>query len=172
MTALSIQRATLPDAAILAELGARTFRRTYESTTDPTELEEYIGASFTLERIQAQLSAPSSYFFLARDTARIAGYLHLRVVEPPACVPDPSPIELARIYLDHEMQGRGFGSQLMQFALDESRRLARATLWLGVYIENVQARAFYSRWGFKDVGTREFEFGGCIYHDPVMSRAV
>jgi diamine N-acetyltransferase len=172
MRALLIQRATLRDAATLAEFGARTFRHTYESTTETTELENYVAASFTLEQIEAQIRAPTSYFFLASDENRLAGYVHLRVVKPPVCVTGLTPIELSRLYLDRRDQGHGFGSQLMQFALDESRRLERATIWLGVYDANTRARDFYSRWGFKDVGTREFEFGGCIYHDPVMSRVV
>jgi ribosomal protein S18 acetylase RimI-like enzyme len=170
MPELVIERASLRDAAELVELGARTFRATYESTTDATELEEYVASSFTLECIETQLRAPASYFFLASEQTRLVGYVHIRVVAPPACVAGLAPIELSRLYLEPDVQGRGFGAQLMQFALDESRRLDRRTIWLGVYDENTRARDFYRRWGFEDVGTREFEFGGTIYHDPVMSR--
>jgi diamine N-acetyltransferase len=172
VSALIVRRATLRDAATLAELGARTFRDTYRSTTDAAELEDYVSSSFTLARIAAQIEQPGSYFFLASAENLLAGYVHLRIVAPPACVTGAAPVELSRLYLDHAFQGLGFGSQLMQFAIDEARRLDRETLWLGVYIENTRARDFYSLWGFKDVGTREFEFGGCIYHDPVMSLAL
>jgi ribosomal protein S18 acetylase RimI-like enzyme len=46
------------------------------------------------------------------------------------------------------------------------------TVWLGVYDRNVRAVAFYERQGFRQVGTREFEFGGRIYVDPVMARSL
>ena len=81
-------------------------------------------------------------------------------------------MELSRIYLERDAQGGGFGAQLMKFAIDESKRRGHLTLWLGVYDVNERAINFYRRWGFNGVGTHEFNFGGKIYHDPVMSRAL
>ena len=55
---------------------------------------------------------------------------------------------------------------------DEARRRHCQTLWLGVYERNERARTFYKRWGFVDVGTKEFAFGGRTYFDPIMASRV
>lgn len=172
MSHLVIRRATTDDLDTLVALGERTFRDTYRLTTDAAELDAYVASAFAHEHIEAQLQAPGSHFFLARHEGLLVGYVHLRAGSPPACVADPAPIELSRLYLERFAQGRGFGAQLMKFALDEARRRGHRIIWLGVYDANERARLFYRQWGFEDVGTREFEFGGTIYHDPVMSRTL
>ena len=47
-----------------------------------------------------------------------------------------------------------------------------ATLWLSVWDQNHRALAFYEKWGFAFVGTKPFLFGGVMYEDPVMARAL
>jgi ribosomal protein S18 acetylase RimI-like enzyme len=57
-----------------------------------------------------------------------------------------------------------------------ARTVARArqckTIWLGVYDRNVRALEFYRKFGFTQVGGKEFTFGGRIYIDPIMSASV
>ena len=54
----------------------------------------------------------------------------------------------------------------------QAAELEAKTIWLGAYDRNVRALAFYARRGFVQVGTHEFEFGGRIYADPVLTRPV
>ena len=68
--------------------------------------------------------------------------------------------------------GQGDGAALMQKALDEGRRLGCATLWLSLWDQNHRAMAFYEKWGFAIVGTMPFLFGGVMYEDTVMARAL
>jgi len=60
----------------------------------------------------------------------------------------------------------------MRASLREARSRDCQTLWLSVYAENRNAGAFYAAMGFVEIGTRDFLFGGRIYNDPVMCRAI
>jgi diamine N-acetyltransferase len=168
---LDIRRANVADAELLTELGARTFRATYPAT-DQQELNEYIASSFTLPLVTARLRDEQSSFWIATAAARVLGYAQLHRGDVPECVVGPAPIELARLYLEVSAQGSGYGFAMMTFLIAEARRLERRTMWLGVYSENTKARAFYSSWGFSDVGTHGFEMAGKMYDDPVMARAL
>lgn len=81
-------------------------------------------------------------------------------------------MELARLYLRQSVIGKGYGKALMQAVHAVARRARCQTVWLGVYDRNAHARNFYMRWGFVDVGTKDFLFGGKLYADPIMAAPV
>jgi GNAT superfamily N-acetyltransferase len=87
-------------------------------------------------------------------------------------VADRKAVELSRLYLLASAQGGGVGSALIAAALDAAVALGGKTVWLGAYDRNVKALAFYARRGFARVGAHEFEFGGRIYADPVLTRGL
>ena len=100
------------------------------------------------------------------------GYAHVRSAKVPACVADRKAVELSRLYLLAAAQGSGVGGALIEAAIGEVVALGGKTVWLGAYDRNVKALAFYARRGFEKVGTHEFEFGGQVYADPVLTRPV
>jgi GNAT superfamily N-acetyltransferase len=57
-------------------------------------------------------------------------------------------------------QGSGLGGALFSFVLEHLTRqgVKRVVLWGGVQQDNVPARRFYQRWGFRKLG--EFEYYG------------
>ena len=167
-----IRRASPEDLDILVHLSARTFRETYGPNLDPAEVEDYVASNFTAARIAEQVADPSSTFFLGYVMGQPVGYATLRSGPAPACVPGPRPVELSRLYLVENVIGKGHGAALMRACLEAAQGLGFETMWLGIWQGNVRARAFYQKWGFKDVGTHEFIFGGIVDHDPVMARPV
>jgi GNAT superfamily N-acetyltransferase len=84
----------------------------------------------------------------------------------------PSPIELARLYVDRGWHGRAVGAALMKQVVDEARARGARTLWLGVWEQNARARAFYARWGFAQVGEHDFVLGHDLQRDLLLARAV
>ncbi len=172
MSSLQIRIATTADIDTLCAMGARTFRDTYYPISDPGEVDEYAEAHFTPAKIAGWLATPRSRTLIASVDGADAGYAHVRRAQVAACVEDREAVELSRLYLLASAQGRGIGAALMRRALATVVELGGRTVWLGVYDRNVRAVAFYEAWGFRQVGTHEFEFGGLIYADPVMARAV
>jgi diamine N-acetyltransferase len=172
VTATHLRLATPLDIAVLCHLGAATFRETYRTISDPREVDEYADAHFTAERVQAWFAKPCARTLLAFVDGQPVGYAHLRHARVPACVGDRKAVELSRLYLLASAQGRGLGNALLATMLAQAAELGDRTVWLGAYDRNVKALAFYARHGFVQVGTHEFEFGGQIYADPVLTRPV
>ena len=167
-----VRRASRADASNLAELAARTFRNTYSVMSDPVEVEDYIRTNFTPKVLEQQIADDAASFLLGSIANHFIGYAHVRLSVAPECVAGPAPIELSRLYLEQAFHGQGYGSALMHASLREARTRNGQTLWLSVYSENRNARAFYSAMGFVEIGARDFLFGGRSYNDPVMSRAI
>ena len=168
----SIRRATPSDAILLAELGARTFSETFAADNNPEDMAAYLAASFSPERQAAELSDPLSTFLIAEVEGSAAGYAMVRPGEIPEQVSGERPIELVRLYVAREWQGRGVGPALMQACMDEARRQDFRTVWLGVWEHNHRARAFYSKWNFHEVGAHVFQLGIDPQNDILMERAV
>src|SRR5262245_54929225 len=171
-SAFVIRDATAADIEVLVELAQNTFRDAYRHIDDPDDIEEYVTTEFTPGAFASILSDRDSILLVALQAQRHVGYVHIRLSSAPSCVTGPAPIELVRIYLRQETIGQGYGGLLMQAVHAQARRLGCATIWLGVYERNQRALDFYRRWGFVDVGTKDFRYAGKIYADPIMAAPV
>lgn len=168
----SICRATPDDASLIAELGARTFEASFGADNRPEDMEQYLSLNFSKNYIASQLSDPSSIFLLAYEECKAVGYVMLRAGKKPISVSGTKPVELVRLYIEEEVIGRGYGSALMNSALEEAKNNGHRTIWLGVWEKNLQAIRFYEKWGFTKVGTKEFVLGSDLQHDHIMARPV
>jgi GNAT superfamily N-acetyltransferase len=158
------------DAAMLADLGARAFAGAFAADNTPEDMEAYLREYFSTEAVAAEIADPNAIFLVAELGGAPAGYAKLHSGETPKCVPGPSPIELVRLYALQEWLGAGVGAALMRAALDAARARGYGSVWLGVWERNTRAIAFYSKWGFEDVGTKTFVLGSDEQTDRVMAR--
>lgn len=170
MTPQSIRRATEADAALLAELGARTFADSFANQNTPEDMAAYLAQSFGPEVQRAELADPQHTFLILENDGVAIGYAHLRTGTPPACVSGSKPVELSRLYVSSAFQGSGVGAQLMEACLTEARQAGYQTMWLGVWKQNVRAQAFYQRWDFSVVGEHIFQLGADQQMDWLMER--
>lgn len=168
----TIRRATAQDAALLAEVGARTFRDAFAQDNTPEDMALHLARVFTPQQMAAELADPQVTCFLVEHDGEAAGYAKLQAGTAPACVDGLAPVEVARIYVDQHVLGRGLGAALMRACLDAARHGGHDVVWLGVWERNARAQAFYRRWGFEDVGVKTFTVGTDVQHDRVMTRAL
>jgi GNAT superfamily N-acetyltransferase len=169
---LTIRRGSVEDAALVSELGARTFAETFAAENTPEDMATYIETSFNVERVTAELQDPASVFLIAEVDGRAAGYAKLHDGEPAEGVAGAKPMELARLYVSREWLGRGIGGQLMRSCIDEARQAGHETIWLGVWERNPRAQAFYRKWNFRTVGEHIFQLGADPQRDLLMERAL
>lgn len=170
--ALNIRRASNEDAELLAELGARTFAETFAEENTSEDMAAYTAASFSPERLTAELTDPLSIFFVAEVEGSAAGYAKMHSGETAEGVEGQQPIELVRLYVARAWLGRGVGPALMRRCVDEARDMGFQTIWLGVWERNHRAQAFYRKWEFYEVGEHIFQLGSDPQRDIVMQRAV
>jgi len=169
---LIIRRGTVVDAALLSELGARTFAETFAADNRPEDLAAYTSASFNVAQQTAELEDPASIFLIAEINGTAAGYARLRASEPEKCIEGANPIELVRLYVSRDWLGKGIGGELMRACLDAARQAGHETIWLGVWEGNPRAQAFYRKWNFRAVGEHIFPLGLDLQRDLLMERAL
>jgi ribosomal protein S18 acetylase RimI-like enzyme len=169
---IALRRATPADAAQLAAFAATAFIDTFAAQNRPDDMAAYVTQAFGEPLQRAELTDPQCTVFLAERDGEIVGYAMLREGSPPACVPDASAIEIARLYAGHQWIGAGVGTLLMQRCLVEAASRGRRTIWLGVWERNVRAIGFYQRWHFTIVGSQAFQLGADRQNDRVMARRV
>ena len=167
---VTIRRAISDDAALLAELGARTFEQTFAADNTSEDMASYLALHFSVAQQTAELAHPASTFLIAEVDGQTAGYAKLRAGDPPKDIEGAIPIELVRLYVSQEWLGRGVGEVLMRACLDESRSAGYETLWLGVWERNARAQAFYRKWNFRAVGEHIFQLGADMQRDILMER--
>lgn len=167
---LRIRQATIRDAQTLAKMGERTFRHTYHQFNTPENIDTYVKENFSLIQITKELQSPTNIFLLADMGSEAIGYVKLRDNKLTDAVELPAAVELERIYVERNFQGKGLGSYLMQAALEEAARAGYQSIWLGVWEMNKLAIRFYAKWNFEVVGTHVFVLGADKQTDLVMAR--
>lgn len=170
LTTLVIRHGAPADAPGLARLAERTFRETYAAFNSPHDMERYVADHFGPERQLVELLDEATLTLVAEADGRTAGYAQLRWSDPPACVAGPAPMEVTRFYVDRPWHGRGLAQRLMTAAVDAARTEGARTLWLGVWERNTRAIAFYTKSGFREVGTQTFVLDTDRQRDLVLVR--
>ena len=163
-----LRLADIPDAATLADLGARSFTETFGHLYDPADLAAFL-TSHSEENWRKELADPEFSVLIAEAGEEPIGYAK---VGPPHLPFEPRgiAIELRQFYLLKPWQGRGIAEAMMQWVVDEAERRGGDDLYLSVFTENHRARRFYERWGFVPEGRYAFMVGNHADEDIVMRR--
>ena len=170
-----VRRASVDDAARLAEFGRQAFHDTFAADNRPEDMAAYLDATFGEPQQRAELlDARATYLVAEReaaDGADMVGYARIGAGEPPEGIRAPA-VEIRRFYARRDTIGQGVGAALMTACLDHARALGAQGVWLGVWERNARAIAFYERWGFVDVGSCTFVLGEDVQTDRIMARAL
>jgi diamine N-acetyltransferase len=166
-----IRRALPDDAAVIAAIGARTFRETFAHLYDPQDLTDYLAEAHGLAQAQADLADPAKALWLVEAAGEAVGY----ALAGPCDLPHPevtaSCRELKRFYLVAERQGGGIGGRLFAEVMGWMLAEGPRDLWIGVWSENFGAQRFYARHGFEKVGEYGFKVGRTVDHEFILRRA-
>jgi diamine N-acetyltransferase len=169
---ITVRYAAAEDAALLAELGVRTFYDTFAKYNTPENMSTYLGLSFGVKLQTEELADPAVRYLIAESDGKAIGYSKLKFGSTAEGITDPYPVELERLYSLQDWIGAGVGNALMQASLDVAAELSANVIWLGVWEKNPRAIAFYRKWGFEEFGTHDFLLGNDVQTDLLMWRAV
>jgi GNAT superfamily N-acetyltransferase len=172
MTAVTLRPATVADAPLLADLGARTFTETFEAICSPQDLAAFLQATYGEALQRVELADPSRPGLVLELEGVPVGFAQLRLGHREPCVAGARPAELQRIYLLRSAQGGGRGAALMAACLDLARAWGADVLWLGVWEHNDKALAFYGRCGFREAGDHIFQIGQQVDRDLILVKAL
>lgn len=169
---ITIREAQAADVGRLALIGATTFLETYADTVDGDDLVAHCAKQHSTARYAELLAGPDARAWLAEVQPGRAPIGYVVMTRPDLPASEPGDLEVKRIYVLQRFQGRRVGVRLLNEAIAGARAAGAHRLLLGVYSVNEPAIAFYTRTGFRRIGTREFTVGGGTYHDYVLALAL
>jgi len=159
MEPILIREAGPADAEFVADMARRTFIDSFAEHNTAENMRIFLEEQFPKERQMAEIGAAGRHFLLAYADGEPAGYVSLRVGDPPGELQGEKAIEIVQLYSEKKMIGKGIGPVLMQAALDLAREKGFDWVWLGVWEHNHRAKAFYQKWGFERFGEHIFFVG-------------
>ena len=166
--AIEIKKVSTADAATLLRLSRRTFFDAFLHRNNAADMEAYAFVAFTLPKIQSELDNTNSEFYFVLIDADIAGYIKLNYSNAQTDLQDPQALEIERIYVIKEYQGRQIGKQLIDFVIKLAVDKQMKYVWLGVWEKNDDAIRFYKRRGFEQFESHPFMLGDDQQTDILM----
>ena len=165
-----LKQCTANDFDILRELSIRTYYETFAHLSTPEDMAAYLDDAFNIERFSKELDDADSAFYFLYCNEQIAGYLKLNEAPAQTDLNDPFALEIERIYIKSEFQGKGLGQFLMEQAISIATERRKKYAWLGVWEKNEKAIRFYKKNGFYEIGTHTFVMGEDVQTDHVMKK--
>ncbi|MFS4466326.1 GNAT family N-acetyltransferase [Maribacter sp. 2210JD10-5] len=143
----------------LLEISKKTFSDAFETDNDPNDFKTYLNVAFTKEILNSAINNPNIAFFFTYLGEKLVAYFKLNTSEAQTDVKLSESMELERIYVLKEFQGRGIGEAILTKIKKIAFESEKAFLWLGVWEENQRAIKFYQRHGFSKFGTHPYFIG-------------
>ncbi len=101
---------------------------------------------------------------------QIVGYIKLNYSSAQTEFQHENAVEVERIYVLADQQGKKMGNQLLDFAINTAIESNLQYIWLGVWDKNLNAIRFYERNGFKIFDSHPFTLGTDLQTDLLMKR--
>lgn len=165
---ISVRPVRVDEISLLQMLGSSTFEATYKDFNSEQNMQQYLTEHFSLAAIQTAFDNPEEEFYFAEIGRQIIGYIKLNHGNSQTESKFPQTLEIERIYVISEFQGKGYGLALLQQAIAIARESNYKSIWLGVWDRNLKAISFYEKNSFTIAGIHAFVLGNEPQRDYLM----
>ncbi|MDO7884469.1 GNAT family N-acetyltransferase [Hymenobacter cheonanensis] len=171
---ISIAKANLATATRLAALGRQTFSETFAASNTPEDMAAYLAEAYGPDIQLAQLQDPRCTCLLADMQGQTVGYALLQEGSALGLATGATArqLEIKQLYVLEDWTGTGLGGALMRRALDIAQAAQATAVVLGVWEHNERAKAFYQRFGFREVGEVAFKLGEDVQRDLIYRKGL
>jgi len=154
----------------LLKISKETFVEAFSNQNSEENMRKYLDENLSIQRLTIELMNSESLFYFARMDEEIIGYLKINYGEAQTDFKEDNSIEIERVYVSEEFQGKNVGQNLLNKAIEISRVKNAKSVWLGVWEKNYKAIRFYQKNGFVEFGNHPFILGDDIQTDILMKR--
>jgi ribosomal protein S18 acetylase RimI-like enzyme len=168
MENIKIVSAGLNDIDQLQIIGRQTFSETFSAGNTEENMRKYLDEGFSSEKLRAELNDKNAAFYFAKISNQVIGYLKLNVGQSQTELKDDKALEIERIYVLKEFQGKNIGQMLYEKAIQIAGNINADYIWLGVWEENKRAISFYQKNGFVEFDKHIFKLGDDEQTDIMM----
>ena len=154
---MTVRKALVSDAEVYGRVVVTAWRAAYKGIVP----DEYLAAMDPANRAKRLVQTlnetevlPESPSYVAEINGEIIGILHFDKYSEDT---SGDTGEVGAIYLLPEFWGKGYGRQMMDFAIEDFRRRGYKAAVVWVFEENAQARTFYEKAGFRLTGQTKIQ---------------
>lgn len=165
---MNIKRASLKDINSLQKIGKRTFLETFSTENSEQDMAYYLEENFSFKKLTNELTEINSEFYFVEMEGKVVGYLKVNFGEAQTENKKENSMEIERIYVSKEFQGKKVGKALFNKAVLIAKEKKVSYVWLGVWERNTKAINFYVKNGFKAFGKHIFVLGNDPQTDIMM----
>ncbi|MGE8379540.1 MAG: GNAT family N-acetyltransferase [Sphingobacterium sp.] len=162
----------MTDIDLLQNISQQTFSEAFSEANTAANMAKYMAEKFSKETLLAELSNQGSEFYFAQLDNRVIGYLKINSEKAQTELQHEHALEIERIYVLQEFQGKKVGQLLYEKALDIARLKNVPFIWLGVWEENFRAISFYNKNGFVAFDKHIFRLGDDEQTDILMKKSI
>ncbi len=167
---LIFRECVMKDLVTLRELSCKTYSDTFGHMNTHSNMKAYLEQAYNINKLREELSNSNSTFYFLYTNEKLSGYLKLNEYKAQTDIYDPQCLEIERIYVTKEFQGKGLGSFLIKKAIDIANIRKKSYVWLGVWERNHKAILFYKKKGFYVIGKHSFFMGEEEQTDFIMRK--
>jgi GNAT superfamily N-acetyltransferase len=158
----TIRSLSLAEMSHVQALAHKIWPIAYKEILSQEQLDYMLNWMYSIESLTQQIEEGHHYFGIF-DVTEMVGFLDVQPNHP-----EEKALKLNKIYVLTSCHGKGFGFQLMQFAIDFAKKKEQNTISLQVNRFN-KAKDFYSKIGFTIKEEKDFDIGnGYFMNDYVM----
>ncbi|MBL7738285.1 MAG: GNAT family N-acetyltransferase [Chitinophagaceae bacterium] len=170
---IAVIKANVTYAAVIASIGKKSFRDAFGNLfNSKEELFEYLEHTYDPVKLAKSLRKDSNVYFLALKHGAPAGFAKVKLHSLNEHIESIAQMELQKIYVLPEYQGKGAGAALMEEVKRFVHDIHPDHLWLDTYISNERAIRFYEKNGFEKIGKDFFTIGTQTFYYYIMGMPV
>lgn len=160
----TISRATFDDAKLLVRIGKTSFIESHGMSAPKDDIDAYVKLKFNESTFSEELQDSKNHFHIIYHNQIPVGYSKIIFDFPNQNIPFENVTKLERLYLLKEFHHLKLGLELFNFNVQESKNHHQAGIWLFVWTENTKAINFYTKVGFKVIGSYDFKISETHYN--------
>ena len=169
---LMIRRGDNGDLDLLVALGRKTFVEAFGELNTEENMRLFLEKNYRREVFEEEMKEEGAVFFIAYLGAEAVGFSKVRVGYEPEELKETRAIEVERIYVDKDYQGKKIGWRLMENNIRYGEENGFEVIWLGVWEHNEGAIRFYKSKSFEVFGEHDFWLGNDQQTDVLMKRRI
>lgn len=144
----------------LASLAAEIWKEHYDPIIGAEQNDYMIEKFQSSAAIKEQLEDNVSYCLICTDSGEKSGFI--------AFYPRETELYLSKFYLHKSQRGQGMARQMMDFVINEARKINASSVTLNVNKGNDLAIAVYEKLGFRKIRSEKIDIGSGWYMDDYV----
>ncbi len=169
---MTVSKIFQADLTVLLPFAEQVFHDAFYDHNSVENYLSYVNQAFTEQQFLIEIENPASHFFWILEDAKPKAWMKINEIGAFTEQIAGNAIEIQRIYVEANRQGKGYGKTLLDFTEKIALQKKVEFIWLGVWEHNLSAIKFYEKNGYSITSSHQFLFGEEVQTDYIMKKSI